>query len=133
TDRLGRTPTHEEIGAALSLSKKKMALVSKALWLGELAPFADGEGPEGPGLDEVLADDRSKTPDDLLVENDDLERIFGRLERLDEREATVIRMRFGLGPYSPMTLREVGENLGMTRERARQLERQALARLTSSC
>jgi RNA polymerase primary sigma factor len=42
-------------------------------------------------------------------------------------------MRFGLGEYAPMTLREVGENLGMTRERARQLERQALARLIESC
>jgi RNA polymerase primary sigma factor len=130
TERLGRTPEPEEVGRALGLSKKKLNLVTKAIWLGELAPFTDGDGPESPGLDEVLADDRTKAPDDLLVESDDLERVFGRLERLEEREATVIRMRFGLGPYAPMTLREVGENLGMTRERARQLERQALARLT---
>ena len=42
----------------------------------------------------------------------------------------MIRMRFGLEPYAPMTLREVGENLGLTRERVRQLENQALERLT---
>jgi RNA polymerase primary sigma factor len=129
TERLGRAPTIDEVGAALNLSKKKLGLVSKALWLGELSPFVDSDGPEAPGLDEVLADDRSKASEEALLESDDLERILGRIERLDEREATVIRMRFGLGQYAPMTLREVGENLGMTRERARQLERQALARL----
>jgi len=133
TDRLGRVPTTDEIGGALGLSKKKMNLVAKALWLGDLAPFSDSDGPESPGLDEVLADERSKSPGDMLVESDDLERIFGQLDRLDKREATVIRMRFGLGAYDPMTLREVGENLGMTRERARQLERQALERLTATC
>ena len=68
----------------------------------------------------------------MLIEADDLERILLRLDELDEREGMVIRMRFGLEPYSPMTLREVGENLGLTRERVRQLENQALAKLIAS-
>jgi RNA polymerase primary sigma factor len=63
---------------------------------------------------------------------DDLDRIFGLIDRLDDREATVIRMRFGLEPYMPMTLREVGENLKLTRERVRQLENQALLKLTTA-
>ena len=54
------------------------------------------------------------------------------VEGFDEREATVVRMRFGLDPYSPMTLREVGENLGLTRERVRQLENQALIKLITA-
>ena len=64
-----------------------------------------------------------------MIEADDLDRIFGRLDELEDREATVIRMRFGLDPFPPMTLREVGENLGLTRERVRQLENQALQKL----
>ena len=83
-------------------------------------------------LDDMLTDERSKAPDALLIESDDLERIFHRLDRLGEREAMVIRMRFGLEPYVPMTLREVGENLGLTRERVRQLESQALVKLMTS-
>jgi len=80
-------------------------------------------------LEDVLTDDRCRPADDLLVEADDLERIMNRLNGLEERESTVIRMRFGLDPYTPMTLREVGENLGLTRERVRQLENAALAKL----
>jgi RNA polymerase primary sigma factor len=64
-----------------------------------------------------------------MIEADDLDRIFGRLDELEDREAAVIRMRFGLEPFPPMTLREVGEHLGLTRERVRQLENQALQKL----
>jgi RNA polymerase primary sigma factor len=67
----------------------------------------------------------------MLIESDSLEQIFDRLDRLPDREATVIRMRFGLDPYLPMTLREVGEQLNLTRERVRQLEHQALMQLMS--
>lgn len=132
TERLGRPPTPEEIGKVLRLSKKKVNIVSKAIRINNLTPHTETTEEDGIALDDMLTDDRSKAPDDLLIESDDLERIFLRLEQLDDREATVIRMRFGLEPYAPMTLREVGENLGLTRERVRQLESQALLRLMSS-
>jgi RNA polymerase primary sigma factor len=48
---------------------------------------------------------------------------------MDKREATVLRMRFGLDDEEPKTLKEIGERLGLTRERVRQIERQALADL----
>jgi RNA polymerase primary sigma factor len=132
TERLGRAPTPEEVGRALRLSKKKVGIVAKAIKVNNLTPHVEGVDDDGIALDDVLTDDRSKAPDDLLIEADDLERIFEHLEQLDEREATVVRMRFGLDPYSPMTLREVGENLGLTRERVRQLENQALVKLMTA-
>ena len=67
-----------------------------------------------------------------MIEADDLDRIFLHLDALEDREAAVIRMRFGLDSYQPMTLREVGENLGLTRERVRQLESHALQKLMSA-
>jgi RNA polymerase primary sigma factor len=132
TERLGRPPTADEVGRVLRLSKKKVGIVAKAIKVNNLIPHSEGTDDDGIALDDVLTDDRSKAPDDLLIEADDLERIFEHLEQLDGREASVIRMRFGLDPYSPMTLREVGENLGLTRERVRQLEGQALAKLMSA-
>lgn len=132
TDRLGRVPTPDEVGKALRLSKKKVGIVAKAIQVNNLTPHSENTEDDGFALDDVLTDDRCKAPDALLIEADDLERIFMRLEELDEREATVIRMRFGLEPYLPMTLREVGENLNLTRERVRQLENQAILKLMTA-
>jgi RNA polymerase primary sigma factor len=128
-DRLGRAPSHEEVGKALRLSKKKMGIVAKAIRVNNLTPHSENLEDSGPALDDVLADERNKGAETQLIEADDLDRIFGFLSSLEDREATVIRMRFGLDSYNPMTLREVGENLGLTRERVRQLESHALQKL----
>jgi RNA polymerase primary sigma factor len=132
SDRLGRAPTHEEVGKALRLSKKKMGIVAKAIRVNNLTPQNEITDEKGLALDDVLTDDRGKGAEKLLIEADDLNRIFIQLDGLEEREATVIRMRFGLESYTPMTLREVGETLGLTRERVRQLENQALQKLMGS-
>ena len=128
-ERLGRAPTHEEVGKALRLSKKKMGIVAKAIRVNNLTPHSENLEDDGPALDDLLTDDRSKGAEIQLIESDDLDRIFEYMGSLEDREATVIRMRFGLDCYNPMTLREVGENLGLTRERVRQLESQALQKL----
>ncbi len=132
TDKLGRPPTPDEIGQSLRLSKKKVSIVAKAIQVHNLTPHPEGAENEGFMLDDVLTDDRSKSPDMMMIEADDLERIFARIDQLEDREASVIKMRFGLEPYLPMTLREVGENLNLTRERVRQLETQALGKLVLS-
>ncbi len=129
TDRLGRAPTHEEVGKALRLSKKKLGIVAKAIRVNNLTPHPEGDDEDGFAIGEVLTDEKARPVEDVLNETDDIDRVFRRLDRLDDREANVIRMRFGLEPYMPMTLREVGENLGLTRERVRQLENQALTKL----
>jgi RNA polymerase primary sigma factor len=132
TERMGRTPTHDEVGKALRLSKKKIGIVAKAIRVNNLTPHSENSDDDGPALDNVLTDDRSKGAESQLIEADDLDRIFMHLDLLEDREATVIRMRFGLESYQPMTLREVGENLGLTRERVRQLESQALQKLMAA-
>ena len=129
TDRLGRAPSNEEVGKALRLSKKKIGIVAKAIRVNNLTPHSENLEDSGPALDDVLADERNKGAENQLIEADDLDRIFDFLSSLEDREATVIRMRFGLDSYNPMTLREVGENLGLTRERVRQLESHALQKL----
>jgi RNA polymerase primary sigma factor len=54
------------------------------------------------------------------------------LDRLDERQVKILRMRFGLGYTESMTLKQIGEELGLTRERVRQIQNEALARLLSA-
>ena len=81
-------------------------------------------------LDSVLEDSRSKSAESLVTEADVLQCIFRRLDALSEREAAVIRMRFGFSPYQPMTLLEVSEQLGLTCKQTCRLQNLAMQKLT---
>ncbi len=80
----------------------------------------------------MLTDERTRTPDAEMVMSDDLVQVLQLLEKMDKREATILKMRFGLDAEEPKTLKEIGEALGLTRERVRQIESEALARLAES-
>ena len=124
-DQLGRAPTEEEVAQALGLPRKKLKVIKKAIRIYNAAPQGSA-GDSEHSLDEMIADDRSPAPDAALAESDDLRQVLGLLDRLGEREATVLRMRYGLGEAEPMTLKEIGERLGLTRERVRQIQDEAL-------
>ena len=64
-----------------------------------------------------------------MLENDVMKHIRSMMHDLDEREASVLKMRFGLDNTEPRTLKEIGEMLGLTRERVRQIETEALKQL----
>jgi RNA polymerase primary sigma factor len=131
TDELGRPPTAEEIAKLLGLPKKKLSIIKKAIRVYNSTPQAD-QGEQGWSIEEMLPDGRAKTPDTEMVETDDLKHVMVLLEKMDTREATVLRMRFGLNDEEPKTLKEIGECLGLTRERVRQIESEALAKLNTS-
>src|SRR6266702_3701239 len=130
-EELGRTPTQEEIARSLDLPKKKLSIIKKAIRVYNSAPQAD-QAETGWSLDEMLMDGNTKTPDTEMVEADDLHHVLDLLEKMDKREATVLRMRFGLDDEEPKTLKEIGERLGLTRERVRQIESEALGKLSES-
>jgi RNA polymerase primary sigma factor len=67
-----------------------------------------------------------------MFDSEDRRQVLDELERMDPREAAVLRMRFGLDNDDPMTLKEIGERLGLTRERVRQIEKEALGKLSDS-
>src|SRR5579883_3378085 len=95
-DELGRPPTHEEVARSLDLPKKKLNIIKKAIRVYNSTPQTDQGGEQGWSIDEMLMDSRSKTPDSEMVETDDLKHVLILLEKMDKREATVLRMRFGL-------------------------------------
>lgn len=130
-DELGRPPTHEEVARSLNLPKKKLAIIKKAIRVYNSAPQTE-QTETGWSLDEMVMDDNSKSPDLEMVEADDLKHVLELLDKMDTREATVLRMRFGLDDEEPKTLKEIGECLGLTRERVRQIESEALSKLSEN-
>jgi RNA polymerase primary sigma factor len=128
-DQLGREPEREEIAAELGLSKRQVQAVLKAQ---KAVATSRGARSEETDLADLLPDARSAAPDEILADADDARVAMGTLNNLGEREATILKLRFGLEGDEPATLQEVGEKLGLTRERVRQLERESLAILRRS-
>jgi RNA polymerase primary sigma factor len=131
SDELGRTPTPEEIARVLGLPKKKLPIIKKAIRIYNSTPQTD-QTDSGWSLSEMVMDERLKSPDEEMVESDNLRHVMSMLDTMDQREATVLRLRFGVGGGDPKTLKEIGEQLGLTRERVRQIETEALAKMADS-
>jgi len=127
-EELGRVATEEEIAKRLKLPKKKLSIIKKAIRIYNAGPQGEMED-TGWSIDELAMDSMSHSPDAQMTHSDDLHQVLHLLDRLDNREATVLRLRFGLSGQEPMTLKEIGHCLDLTRERVRQIEREALGKL----
>jgi len=125
---LGRTPTTEELANELGVKEDKVreGMQHSRRALSMDAPFDEDDGNS---LLDVIADESYASPDDDLTNeslNIDIERA---LSTLHPREAEITRLYFGIGHEQPLTLVEVGERFGLTRERVRQIKEKALRKL----
>jgi RNA polymerase primary sigma factor len=132
-ERLGREPAPHEVGRALKLSPKRLAMAVRALEVASLTAVSETREDEESGrFPAAMADERARSAEARVIEADELGRLVEGMACLGGREARVIRLRFGLGTDRPMTLQEVGGVLGLTRERVRQIEKEGMQRLESS-
>jgi RNA polymerase primary sigma factor len=127
SDILGRTPTPEEIARMLGLARKKLPIIKKAITVHTATPQTDQS--EGWSLGDIVRDENAKCPAEVLLDHDTLKHVLKRIDQLDTRASTIIKLRFGLEGGEPMTLKEIGGVLGLTRERVRQIESETLANL----
>jgi RNA polymerase primary sigma factor len=127
---LGRTPSDQEIAAELRLSARQTRAVLKGLRV-----LASGQA-QGDDSDdnpiEKMPDVGKTCPVDELAGAEQMRAALSSLGRLNDRELTVLRLRYGLDGETPVTLREIGAQWGYTRERVRQIERGALAKLRAN-
>jgi RNA polymerase primary sigma factor len=125
---LGREATHAELAIEMSISEEEVAhtMSISQTHLSLDAPLAPGEDNR---LLDFLPDLLSQTPDEQTFEKALTESIASALSSLKAREALILRLYFGLGDRDSMTLEEIGEQLGITRERVRQIKEKALGRL----
>ncbi len=128
TESLGREPTQDELAEELGIPHKKLALLERAAKRPSSlnAPVYNDDNAE---YSDIIGDDRAVNPFEAL-DNKNMHGELGELlDILDEREHRIIDARFGLDGKKPMTLEEVGVEFGVTRERIRQLQNIALAKM----
>jgi RNA polymerase nonessential primary-like sigma factor len=128
TQKLDHEPSAEEIADLLD---RPAADVKRMLGLNERVTSMDV--PVGPESDrsvvDTIADSRESDPSELLQDSDIKESIEDWLDELTEKQCEVVSRRFGLRGYESSTLEEVGREIGLTRERVRQIQVEALRRL----
>lgn len=123
-----REPSPEELAEVLEVSPNEIVDTMKVSGrhVSMNAPFIQGEEN---GLLDVLEDESEETPDSGLILDSLRREIQRTLSTLTQREADVISLYFGLNGESPMTMEEIGEKFGLTRERVRQIKEKATLRL----
>jgi len=131
TERLGRDPTDDELAAEMNLPVNRITLLKSVSQKPASLDSPLGEE-EGSTLGEIVPDDQAVSPLENLQSKSLIGDISKVLNQLEPREADIIRLRFGLEGLDPLTLEEVGDKIGVTRERVRQLQEHALRELRKS-
>jgi RNA polymerase sigma factor (sigma-70 family) len=128
---LGRTPKVEEMADIMQMPMRKAKVIHHIVEV----LSSTGESCSGDEMDEdqmleaILEDPNGGRPEDALIAVEEKLKALRLLNEIDPREADVLRLHYGLDGKKPMSLKEIGKKLGLTRERIRQIRRDALTNL----
>ena len=127
-EELGRDPSDAEIAEKLDFSERTVAGLRMAdlrtISLND--PIQQGEEGE---FQDIIPDRHAMTPDQIIGDFESVRRLLDLLDKLEDRERKILEMRFGLRGGRTLTLEEVSQQIGRTRERVRQIQNQALTKL----
>jgi RNA polymerase primary sigma factor len=128
---LGRPPAMNELAEHMSITGRKAAAISLAIKACTTRMHGSASASGENRLNEALEDTRTPAPFDGVFTESDSEFVSQMLRRITDREALVLKLRYGLDDQrgKRMTLKEIGEAVGLTRERVRQIEREAKRKL----
>ncbi len=127
-EKFGRIPTDQEIATHLDMTKRTIL----GLKMADLKTFSMHDpiqkGEDG-NFEDIIADTGASTPDDIIENVENVNRLRKLITYLDEREQKILILRYGLDGNHPKTLEEVSVLIGRTRERVRQIQMQSLKKL----
>ena len=129
-EQLGRQPTTQELAAEMKVPMKKLQIIRRAIKAFHAPPQAPvGDDGEAVDFADIFQDFRAAQPDEVIAQSEEFQTILKLLDAIDERDARVLKLRFGLEGQEPLTLKQIGREVGLTRERVRQIEVDALRKL----
>lgn len=129
-NKIGRVPKLEEMADIMGLSIRKSKVIHDVVKiLGSTRDSSGGGSDEDQTMEPALGDKSVSRPEEALEVDEETAKALGLLEDIDPREAQILRLHYGLGGNNPMPLKDIGEKMGLTRERIRQILRGALTRL----
>ncbi len=129
TEELGREPTDEELAIELQIPTSKVAHLKSVSVRPASLDAPVGEDGDSATFGEIVGDDNAISPYDGLRDKNQNSDLHAMVDSLEEREAEIIKLRFGLDGKDELTLEEVGKRFHVTRERIRQLEYLALSKM----
>src|SRR5882724_1240759 len=129
TEELGREPTDEELAMELQIPTNKVAHLKSVSVRPTSLDAPIGEDGDSATFGDIVGDDNAVSPFESLQERNQNSDINSMVNSLDQREAEIIKLRFGLEGREELTLEEVGKRFHVTRERIRQLEYLALSKM----
>ena len=128
--QLGRSPTSEELADAMNVPRSKLGVIQRTMAATRSVPTGKHTEEDGAtGTVETQPDDLFESGQIIAERSEDMEKMRQLIATFEPMAARVIRMRFGLEGRHPLTLKEAGIEIGLTRERVRQIEQAALERL----
>ncbi len=122
--KLGRAPGLEDMASAMKVAIRKAQAIRDIVSVVDQG-FHHDSGEDNSNLQEAIEDNKIYD----IGSDEELARAVELLDQIDAREAEVLKLRFGLNGEEPLTLKQIGERLDLTRERVRQIQRSALAQL----
>lgn len=130
-NRLGRSATIEEMADIMRFPLRKAKMIHEVI--NALSSVKDTSGSddaeEGQAFEEAISNRRSILPEDGIVAEEEKAKAVRLLAKMQPREADILKMHYGLGGNKPLTLKEIGEKLDLTRERVRQIQHEVLTKL----
>jgi len=130
-NHLGKTPDIEEMADIMKVSLRKAKIIDRIVEI--LSSTTDSLEGDDSGEEQIydtaLEDQSTGRPEDALVADEEKTKVLKMLNEIEPREAAILRLHYGLNGKEPVTLRNIGKKLGLTRERIRQILRGALTKL----
>jgi RNA polymerase primary sigma factor len=129
---LGAPPSLQDLAKAMDLPLKKVRIIRRSIRAFQ-TPSQGVRDDSGDliNMSEMVADTRTGAPEDRMFKNEELSLLKSLLDTIDEREAAVLRMRFGLDGCEPLTLKQIADEIGISRERVRQIVDEGLTKLNA--